>query len=142
MFLDGVYFRQLSLLCCFFSARFSCLFGFRVSVMLLANFLTGLPHFCYGAFLFFRVLPWHCFFQSWCTCSGPCQGRMWLVLLATVAAVCLWRPGIDKGLDRLSRSCEDWGHLSLSITRGSILQLIVIARPCISSPPLKVVCLL
>ena len=142
MFLDGVYFCQLSLLCCFFSARFSCLFGFRVSVMLLANFLTGLPHFCYGAFLFFRLLPWYCFFQSWCTCSGPCQGRMWLVLLATVAAVCLWRPGIGKGLDRLSRSCEDWGHLSLSITRGSILQLIVIARPCISSPPLKVVCLL
>lgn len=142
MFLDGVYFRQLSLLCCFFSARFSCLFGFRVSVMPLANFLTGLPHFCYGAFLFFRLLPWYCFFQSWCTCSGPCQGRMWLVLLATVAAVCLWRPGIGKGLDRLSRSCEDWGHLSLSITRGSILQLIVIARPCISSPPLKVVCLL
>ena len=142
MFLDGVYFRQLSLLCYFFSARFSCLFGFRVSVMPLANFLTGLPHFCYGAFLFFRLLPWYCFFQSWCTCSGPCQGRMWLVLLATVAAVCLWRPGIGKGLDRLSRSCEDWGHLSLSITRGSILQLIVIARPCISSPPLKVVCLL
>lgn len=126
----------------FFSARFSCLFCFRVSVMLLANFLTGLPHFCYGAFLFFRLLPWHSFFQSWCTCSGPCQGRMWLVLLATVTAVCLWRPGLGKVLDRLSRSCEDWGHLGLSITRGYILQLIVIARPCISSPPLNVVCLL
>lgn len=126
----------------FFSARFSCLLCFRVSVMLLVNFLTGLPHFCYGAFLFFRLLPWHSFFQSWCTCSGPCQGRMWLVLLAMVTAVCLWRPGIGKVLDRLSRSCEDWGHLGLSITRGYVLQLIVIARPCISSPPLNVVCLL
>ena len=126
----------------FSSARFSCLLCFRVSVMFLANFLTGLPHFCCGAFLSFRLLPWHSFFQAWCTCSGPRQGQMWLVLLATAAAVCLWRPGLGKVLGRLSKSCEDWGHLSLSITRGSFVQLIVMARPCISFPPLNVVCLL
>lgn len=65
----------------FVSIMFSCVCH---TLILLANFLTGLPAFLIGPFFFLRLPRWRSFFQSGCTCSDPCQGRMWLVLLATV----------------------------------------------------------
>ena len=63
------------------SIMFSCVCH---TLILLANFLTGLPAFAMGPFFFLHLPRWRSFFQSGCTCLDPCQGWMWLVLLATV----------------------------------------------------------
>lgn len=123
LFANLLFFVLLSL------ARFLHLFYFLVSVTLLATSPGGLPLPPRPFFspsltpvVFFVLAPLHVF--------GPMVG---LVRLAGVAVVCLWRPGIGKVLSRQSRSCKDWGHLNLSVARVFRLQLIVMARPCISS---------
>lgn len=130
MFLDCVYFSPTCFSLPFSPCQVLCLLCLLVSITLLANFL--LASLCSGDFFPSRtplafVLPGLLYVFS------PMSGRMWLVLLAAVAVVCLQRPGIGRVSDRLSRGCKDWGHLNLSVHRASVLQLVVMARPCISS---------
>lgn len=127
-------FHQLAFLCHFF---FFFLPGFRVYYVCLCpsySWLISYPAaLCSGAFLVPSPTPLVFFLSVRLHVFGPMSGRMWSVLLAAAAVVCLWRPGIGKVLDRLSRSCKDWGHLSLYVNRAPILQLVVMAKPCISS---------
>lgn len=116
----------------FLSAGFSCPLCFLVSIVLLASFLTDIP--VQGGHSFSHLLPPSLsFFQCHRMYSDPCQGWMWLVLLAVVTVACLWCPVIGEVLGRRSWSCTDWGHLNLSITRVPAPQLIMMTRPCVCS---------
>lgn len=125
MFPDRVYFSPacFSLPFVFFFARFSCLLCVLAPVILLADFLTGLP-LLWSPPLSLPRPPCHSFFPAACVrtrvrpdvVGSAGRGRCGLL-------VAPW--------GRLSRSCGDWGHLNLCVDRASILQRTVMARPCV-----------
>lgn len=117
----------------FFFARFSCLLCFLVSVTLLANLLTGLPPLCNGASLFPSPAPLAFFLSVLVHVFRPMSGSN---VVGCAGHSCCGLPVAPwdwQGPGQTSRSCRDGGHLDLSITGVSILQLTVMARICISS---------
>lgn len=104
---------------------------FLVSITLMANLLTA--YLWLTPFLFYSLSrPRHSVFWAGCTCLDPWQGRMWLIRLAGVSVVCLWRPSIGLVFVGLSTNYKDWSDLNPCVIRVSSLQLIMMVRTCIS----------
>lgn len=125
MFPDRVYFSPacFSLPFVFFFARFSCRLCVLAPVILLADFLTGLP-LLWSLPLSLPRPPCHSFFPAACVRTR--------VRLDVVGSAGRGRCGLLVApWGRLSRSCGDWGHLNLCVNRASILQRTVMARPCV-----------
>lgn len=125
MFLDRVYFSPT----CFFRGHFfSCQAFGSIMFACVRHTLGSSPNWPPSApGPFSSPDPGASFLPVPVHVSGPVSGRMWWVLAAAVAVVCPGRPGTGRVLGGPP------GAPRVSAHRASLLQLVVMARPCVSS---------